>query len=110
MDHRLTMALPTFVELKFTKSQVQPSGVDSLKSKVSGKADNTMGIFLSISGYSNVAVQSASGAGTTLLLLDHTHIYLALMGTLNFGEIVSRVRRHASQTGEAYLHTSGFGG
>ena len=111
IDGSLTHDGTTYlIELKFTKSQVQPSDVDSLKSKVSDKADNTMGIFLSISGYSDVAIQSASGAGTTLLLLDHTHIYLALMGTLNFGEVVSRVRRHASQTGEAYLHTSGFGG
>lgn len=111
VDGSLTHDGTTYlVELKFTRSQVQPSDVDSLKSKVSDTADNTMGIFVSISGYSGVAVHSASGARTTLLLLDHTHIYLALMGTLDFGDVVSRVRRHASQTGEAYLPTSGFGG
>jgi hypothetical protein len=33
-----------------------------------------------------------------------------LTGSMAFGEIVSRVRRHASQTGEAYLPVAKFGG
>ena len=97
------------VELKFTVPQSDAPDIDSLKSKVESKADNTMGIFVSMSGYSSVAVDEASGRRTTVLLLDHGHIYLCLLGTLNFGEVISRVRRHASQTGDAYLSTGRFG-
>ena len=97
------------VELKFTEAQSDATDIDSLKSKVESKADNTMGIFISMSGYSTVAVDEASGRRTTLLLLDHGHVYLCLLGALDFGDLISRVRRHASQTGESYLPTNRFG-
>jgi hypothetical protein len=42
--------------------------------------------------------------------MDHSHLYLALGGAATFGEIIDRIRRHASQTGEAFLSPSGFGG
>lgn len=76
----------------------------------SAKADNTMGIMVSISGYSGVAISQASGRKTTLLLFDAMHIYMFLSGTLSLRDIISRVRRHASQTGEAYLAAANFGG
>lgn len=69
-----------------------------------------MGIMVSISGYSSVALAQASGRKTTLLLLEARHIFLFLAGTLSFGDVIARVRRHASQTGEAYLPVSEFSG
>ena len=98
------------MELKFTGAQAAATDIDSLRSKVDDKADNTMGIMVSISGYSGVAVTQASGRKTALLLLDAMHLYLFLSGTLTFTDIVSRVRRHASQTGESYLSAGKFNG
>lgn len=98
------------VELKFTKEQSGATDIDSLKAKVDKMADNTMGVMVSISGYSSTAISEASGSKTTLLILDSSHLYVFLSGALSFGEIISRVRRHASQTGEAYLPVSKFGG
>jgi hypothetical protein len=86
------------VELKFTASQADAPDVDSLRSKVDDKADNTMGVMVSISGYTSVAISQASGRKTTLLLLDAVHLYLFLSGALSFKDILARVRRHASQT------------
>jgi DNA gyrase/topoisomerase IV subunit A len=111
IDGSLTLDGTTYlVELKFTSSQADATDIDSLKSKVDDKADNTMGIMISISGYSAVAVAQAGGRKTTLLILDATHLYLFLSGALSFKEILARIRRHASQTGEAYLATNKFGG
>ncbi|HIE9829669.1 TPA: hypothetical protein ACXRWW_004794 [Klebsiella variicola subsp. variicola] len=73
-------------------------------------ADNTMGIMVSIAGYSKVVISDASGSKTTLIIIDATHLYLFLSGAMSFGEIISRVRRHASQTGEAYLPINKFHG
>jgi hypothetical protein len=98
------------VELKFTASQAVAPDIDSLRSKVDDKADNTMGIMVSISGYSTVAISQASGRKTTLLLLDAMHLYLFLSGALSLTDVLGRVRRHASQTGEAYLPTNKFNG
>lgn len=111
IDGSLTLFGTTYlVELKFTAEQAAATDVDTFFKKVTSKADNTMGIMVSISGYSAVATKEASGAKTPLLLLDHTHLYLVLGGIMGLGDVVDRVRRHASQTGEAYLPASEFSG
>jgi len=97
------------VELKFTTEQAGSTDIDSLLKKVNDKADNTMGILVSMSGYSGVAVTEASGRKTPLLLMDHRHVYFLLAGSATLGEMVDRVRRHASQTGEALLPPEQFG-
>lgn len=111
IDGSLTASGTTYlVELKFTAEQASATDIDTFHKKVTTKADNTMGIMISISGYSSIARQEASGERTPLLLLDHGHIYLVLGGIMGFGDVVDRVRRHASQTGEAFLSASDFGG
>jgi hypothetical protein len=103
-DGSLTLEGTTYiVELKFTGDQVGAGEVDSLLVKVNDKADNTMGIFLSMAGFSTIAIQQASGRKTPLLLLDSTHVFSVLGGAKNLRDLILRCRRHASQTGEAYL-------
>lgn len=109
IDGSLTLEGTTYlVELKFTAEQATATDIDSLRAKVDDKADNTMGIMISISAYSSTAISGASGRQSKILLLDATHLYLFLSGSLSFEEIVSRVRRHASQTAEAYLSVARF--
>lgn len=109
IDGSITVAGTTYlVETKFTKEQATGPDIDVFFKKVTDKADNTMGVMVSISGYSGPAVDGASVRQTPLLLMDHRHLYLALGGTMSFGEIVERVRRHASQTGEALLPPERF--
>lgn len=111
IDGSVTVDGTTYlVELKFTGGQADAPDIDSLLSKVNTKADNTMGIMVSMSGYSSVAVQQASFAKTPLLLFDHSHLYMVLGRIETFGDLVRRVRRHASQTGVAFLPTEQFGG
>ncbi len=111
IDGSLTHDGTTYlVELKFTGNQADATDIDSLRAKVEDKADNTMGILVSISGFSSVAIDGASGRRGLLLLIDAQHIYVCLAGALNFGDVISRIRRHASQTGEAYLEIAKFGG
>ena len=111
IDGSLTVDGTTYlVELKFTSDQADATDVDSMKAKVDSKADNTMGIMVSISGYSSTAISEASGPRCLLLLLDAQHAYYSLTGLMPFKDVVLRVRRHAAQTGEAYLGTSDFSG
>jgi len=111
IDGSITVDGTTYlVELKFTREQADSPDIDSLHKKVTSKADNTMGIMVSISGYSSTAVNEASGPKTPLLLLDHNHIYLLLSGSITLEELVCRVRRHCSQTGESYLPANAFNG
>lgn len=111
IDGALTVSGTTYlIELKFTTAQAGSTDIDSLYKKVITKADNTMGIMVSISGYSKVAIDEASGDKTPLLLMDHNHIYYVLSGIMGMSDVINRIRRHASQTGEAYLPTSNFSG
>ncbi|KPA98052.1 hypothetical protein [Pseudomonas asplenii] len=111
IDGSITVDGTTYlIELKFTASQAGSPDIDIFRGKVESKADNTMGIFLSMAGYSSVAVSEASGKRSTLLLLDASHIYLVLGGAMPFIDAIRRIRRHASQTGEAYLAVPSFGG
>lgn len=98
------------VELKFTMDQSGAPDVDVFRRKVETKADNTMGIMVSMSGFSSPAIKSGSGPKTPLLLLDHTHIYAVLGGASDLRSVIERVRRHASQTGEAHLPFAKFNG
>lgn len=111
IDGSLTHEGTTYlVELKFTANQADATDIDSLRAKVQDKADNTMGIMVSISGFSNIAVGGASGRRGVLLLMDYQHLYLCLTGGMDFGDVISRIRRHASQTGQAFLEAAKFGG
>jgi hypothetical protein len=111
IDGSVTIDGTTYlVELKFTASQADGPDIDIFRGKVESKADNTMGLFLSMAGYSSVAISEASGKKTTLLLLDASHMYLVLTGGMHFSEVIRRLRRHASQTSESYLAVSLFGG
>jgi hypothetical protein len=110
IDGSITVEGTTYlVELKFTSNQSDAPDIDSFKNKVVTKADNTMGIMVSISGYSSVAIKEASRDKTPLLLLDFKHLYMLFTGSLRFAEMVARVRRHSSQTGQAYLAVEDFG-
>jgi len=111
IDGSVTIDGTTYlVELKFTADQAGGPDIDVFRGKVESKADNTMGLFLSMAGYSSVAVSEASGKKTTLLLLDASHMYLILTGGMHFSEVIRRLRRHASQTGESFLPVASFGG
>jgi hypothetical protein len=111
IDGSLTIDGTTYLaELKFTATQADATDVDSLFAKVNTKADNTMGIMVSMAGYSSVAVPQASFAKSPILLFDHAHLYLVLGGIETFADVVRRVRRHSSQTGNAYLRVQDFGG
>lgn len=109
IDGSVTVEGTTYLtELKFTAEQASAPDVDTFLTKVNDKADNTMGIMVSMSGYSRVAIDQASGRKTPLILMDYSHIYLILGGGWTLPEVVTRLRRHASQTGESFLPTDRF--
>lgn len=112
IDGSITIDGITFlIECKFIKEQVGSQDIDIFLSKIATKADNTMGIMISMSGYNQNAIRNASRDRTPLLLLDFTHIYmLVLPGMMNLKEVVQRVWRHASQTGESFLPVDRFSG
>lgn len=109
IDGSITLDGTTFlVELKFTKEQAGAQDIDVFRRKVTSKADNTMGVCVSMSGFTSIAIQEASGERTPLLLLDFQHLYFVLSSVMTLPEVVNRVKRNAAQTAAAYLAITGF--
>ncbi len=62
IDGSITVEGTTYLtQLKFTREQATSPDVDTFLAKVNDKADNTMGIMISMSGYSSTAIEQASG-------------------------------------------------
>lgn len=97
-------------ELKFEARPTEVTAINSILSKVEDVHDNTMAILVSMGGVSEGAKVKASKPRSPLLLLDYSHIYLALGGSISFADIVRRVRRHGSHEGKAYLPVAEFSG
>lgn len=93
-------------EAKWTDKQVQAKELDSLAGKLSRKLDNTLGLFLSINGYSDEAVNAHSSGRRLLLLMDGSDIMAVLEGRIDLKDLLLRKRRHAAQTGNIYLKVS----
>ena len=111
IDGAITIDGTTYlVELKFTVPQSDATDIDSLLAKVNAKADNTMGVMVSMSSFSSVALNEASFSKSPLLLLDHSHLYMVLAEIISFPDAVRRIKRHSSQEGKAFLATTEFGG
>jgi hypothetical protein len=110
IDGSVTIGDTTYlVELKFTKEPLGAPDVNIFRRKVESKADNTMGVIVSMSGYTGPAEQAASGEKSPILLFSYQHLYAVLGGVLKMGELIARVRRHASQTGRAYFKLDELG-
>jgi len=112
IDGALTLEGTTFlVEVKFTSAPIGSQEIDVFLSKIVRKADNTMGIMISIAGFNENAINTASRDRTPLLLMDYSHLFnVILRGSMTLPEVIQRIWRHAAQTGQAYLSVDGFSG
>lgn len=109
IDGAVTIEGTTYlVEIKFASKPTGPKDVSDFDRKVEKKADNTMGLMLSMSDFTDQAVEEASGPRSLVLLMTSVHVFHILQGVMSFEEMVKRIRRHASQTGEPRLLPQDF--
>jgi len=110
IDGSVTLDGTTYLlELKFEGKQADVTLIDSFRSKIKGKADNTMGIAVAMSGFDQGCRNNASGDRTPFLLFDSQHLYMLLTGAIDLKFLIDRTRRHSSRTGESYLAPADFG-
>lgn len=97
------------LEAKCTLCPIPVTEIDSFKAKINTKADNTLGLMVSMSGYEPGAIEAASEARSPVILIDGGHLFnIVMTRQMTLGELVSRVKRNAAQTGRAYLPVSDF--
>lgn len=97
------------VEAKCTRVLTGVTEIDSFRAKIQTKADNTLGLLVSMSGFDKEAIAEAAKGRTPFVLIDGSHLFnLVVPQTMSIKEIILRVLRHAAQTGIPYLPVSQF--
>jgi hypothetical protein len=90
-------------EAKWEEGLVGAADLDVLAGKLGRKLDNTLGLFLSINGFSGDGVKAHSSGRRMMLLMDGSDLMAVLEGRIDLVQLLLRKRREASQTGNIYL-------
>ena len=91
------------LEAKWQKSLVDISDLDSFSGKISRKLENTLGLYVSINGYSQDSIAAHSTGRKQMILMDGRDLTAVLEERIDLQLLLLRKRRHAAQTGEIYL-------
>lgn len=90
-------------EAKWQQEMVSAADLDVLAGKLSRKLDNTLGLFLSVNGFSEDGVRAHSSGRRLMILMDGGDLMAVLEGRIDLVQLLLRKRREGSQTGNIYL-------
>lgn len=94
------------LEAKWQKKLVDSSELYVFASKLSGKLKNTLGLFISIDGFSKDCNNVKAPDIRSMILMDGADLNAVLEGMIDLKDLLYRKRRHASETGNIYLSIS----
>ncbi len=90
-------------EAKWHKELVNKSALAAFTDKVRTKLENTLGIFLSINGFSQDGVAAHQAGGASIILMDGGDLMAVFEERIDFVSLLLRKKRHAAQTGNIYF-------
>ncbi len=90
-------------ECKWHKAAVTAGDLDIFAAKINRKLENTLGVFLSINGFSPDGLSAHSHGKPNMLLMDGFDLAYVLENRISLKDLLRRKRQHAAQTGEIYL-------
>ncbi len=96
------------LEAKWQKAQINAGDLYKFGGKISGKLKNTLGLFISLDGYSTECTETGSSIVKSMILMDGQDLMMVLDGRIRLNEMIFIKRRHASDTGEIYHRISGL--
>jgi len=90
-------------EAKWHKELTNKASLAAFSDKVRTKLENTLGIFLSINGFSQDGVSAHQAGGASILLMDGGDLMAVFEERIDFVSLLLRKKRHAAQTGNIYF-------
>lgn len=90
-------------ECKWHKAAVTAGDLDIFAAKINRKLENTLGVFLSINGFSPDGLSAHSHSKPNMLLMDGIDLAYVLENRISLKVLLRKKRQHAAQTGEIYL-------
>ncbi len=92
------------LEAKWHRDPIAASSIYQFKSKVDGKLVGTIGVFISISGYSKDAVDAlVLGKSLNVVLFDRSDIEYSLAESTGFRTVLETKLRYAAEEGVVYF-------
>jgi hypothetical protein len=91
------------LEAKWEDSPADRAALDVFAAKVDRKSENTLGLFVAISGFSDTGVETHSEPRSQLILMDGADLYAVLDDRIDLRDLLRRKRRHAAMTGDIRL-------
>ena len=91
------------LEAKWKQDPVGIQDLDAFAGKIGRKLDNTLGLYLSINGFSADAVKAHSTGRKMMILMEGSDLMAVLEERIDLLQLLLRKRRHAAQTGEILL-------
>ncbi|MGW2040303.1 restriction endonuclease [Streptomyces virginiae] len=93
------------LEAKWWKEAIGRRELDVFKANIERKGKNTLGLYVSMSGYSSDALAVYSYS-TPFITMDGVDFMAVLDQRIRLDDLLDRKKRHASQTGHCYLPAS----
>jgi hypothetical protein len=95
------------LEAKWQKELTANPDISVFRDKVGRRLDNTLGLFVSFSGFQpTVMEQSGRGMRETVILMDGADLMTVLDQRLTLKELLHRKKQHAARTGEIMLRAA----
>lgn len=91
------------LEAKWQEEPIGSKELNDLSGKVARKLDNTLGLFISVNGFSKDAVELHSQGRPVLLLMDGSDLVAVLEERIDLQDLLRRKRRYAAQTGKILI-------
>ena len=90
-------------EARWRSEKAAVADFDSFVGKISRKLDNTLGLFLSVNGFQDSAIETFSQKRPHFFLMDGTDLSAVLEDRISLPELLTRKRQHAARTGEVFI-------
>lgn len=90
------------VEAKWQKEPVETGDLKKFAGTLSDKLKNTLGLFISIDGFSKGAMEFTGSNARSMILMDGMDLNFVLDQRIDLHHLLFRKRRHASETGTIY--------
>jgi hypothetical protein len=96
------------LEAKWQKKQIDAQELYGFGGKIQGKLKNTLGLYVSLEGYSLESTKTENPSVKAIILMDGSDLMQILEGRIKLTDMLYIKRRHAAQTGEIYYRIMGI--
>ena len=90
-------------EAKWTQTLISSAELAIFKEKVKSKLENTLGLFLSIEGFSEDGIMAFQSSDKVMILMDGSDLMAVLENRISFVDLIHRKKQIASREGRIFV-------